>query len=136
MSMEKYQPTKEEVAKAEDMMSDEQRAMSEKREQELNVEAQESPLELGVKLESLEAENQETFDEILKGYNKLVDSIDERLKDQGTNPEAKRELVKQKKDYQDKVREVQTKYPEFASAGVKEQQQAKAQELIARIPDE
>lgn len=136
MSVEKYQPSKEEIATAEGMMTDEQRTMSEQRERELNSEKHESPLELGTQLESLEAKNQEAFDEILLGYKNLVDGIDVRLKDSGTDSETKRELVKTKKDYQDKVRQVQTRYPEFASAGIKEQQQAKAQELIARIPDE
>lgn len=136
MNMEKYQPTKEEIAKAEGMMTDEQKAMSEQREKEVGSESHETPLELETRLESLEAENQETFDEILLGYKNLVDGVDARLKDSGTDTKTKRELVKQKKDYQDKVRAVQTKYPEFASAGVKEQQQVKSQELIARIPEE
>ena len=94
-----------------------------------NQEALEQPKSLGV-------ENQKTFDEIMHGYKNLVDGIDARLKDSETTPEEKKTLVRQKKDHQDKVREIQTAHPEFAMAGIKEQQQVKVQELIARIPDE
>lgn len=134
MSIEKYQTSVEEVAKAEDIMTDTQREMSEKR--ELSGESQESSFESGLKPESFEVENQESLDQILEGYKKLADGIDELLKDQGISPETKRELIKQKKNYQDRVREVLIKYSEFALSGVKEEQQAKTQELIARVPEE
>ena len=136
MSIESYKPSPEEVAQAESMMTDEQRAMSEQREKELLEQRQESPVELQTRLELLEATNQQTFDEIDNGYRTLMAGIDTRLKDQATSTEDKKELVQQKKNYQDKVRELQTKYPEFATAGLKAKQSEKKQELIGQIPEE
>jgi len=45
MSLEKYQPTPEDINRAEEMMTEEQKAMSVKREKEIAVQKQEKPVE-------------------------------------------------------------------------------------------
>ena len=86
--------------------------------------------------DSLEASHQETFDKIMGEYKTLIDSIDARLRDPATSPEDKKKLVQHKKDQQGEVRTLKAKYPAFATAGAREGQLKKMQELIEQIPEE
>lgn len=100
------------------------------------VEKREDPAELKMQLELLEVNNRETFGEIMTGYKSLMESIDARLRDPATSPGDKKGLVQQKKDQQNKVRDLQGKYPEFGVASAKEEPAAIGRELTERIPEE
>lgn len=83
-------------------------------------------------LESLENGNQQTFNEVLHGYKNLMDDIDIRLRDPATPGVEKGVLVQQKKEYAVKMRELQTRFPEWCSV-VKKQEERPVTEALSPV---